>query len=420
MIFDQEDYKAFDPEIWEAVAKEEERQQHNIELIASENVVSKAVMAAQGSILTNKYAEGYPGRRYYGGTDVVDVIESLAIERAKEIFGAKSANVQPHSGSQANCAAYMALIEPGDTVMGMDLSAGGHLTHGASVSFSGQTYNFVSYSVDPETELLDFDAILQQAKEVQPKLIVAGASAYSHIIDFSKFREIADAVGAKLTVDMAHIAGLVAAGLHPSPVPYADITTTTTHKTLRGPRGGLILTNDEELAKKINSAIFPGIQGGPLEHVIAAKAVAFKEVLDPAFKVYAQQILDNAQAMAQVFRQHDKFRVISDGTENHLFLVDVTKVVENGKVAQNLLDEVNITLNKNSIPYETLSPFKTSGIRIGTAAIAARGFGVTESIKVAELIIKALENAENEAVLNQVRAEVRELTDAFPLYEGLN
>ncbi|WP_295346301.1 serine hydroxymethyltransferase [uncultured Streptococcus sp.] len=420
MIFDQEDYKAFDLEIWEAVAKEEERQQHNIELIASENVVSKAVMAAQGSILTNKYAEGYPGRRYYGGTDVVDVIESLAIERAKEIFGAKFANVQPHSGSQANCAAYMALIEPGDTVMGMDLSAGGHLTHGASVSFSGQTYNFVSYSVDPETELLDFDAILQQAKEVQPKLIVAGASAYSHIIDFSKFREIADAVGAKLMVDMAHIAGLVAAGLHPSPVPYADITTTTTHKTLRGPRGGLILTNDEELAKKINSAIFPGIQGGPLEHVIAAKAVAFKEVLDPAFKVYAQQILDNAQAMTQVFRQHDKFRVISDGTENHLFLVDVTKVVENGKVAQNLLDEVNITLNKNSIPYETLSPFKTSGIRIGTAAIAARGFGVTESIKVAELIIKALENAENEAVLNQVRAEVRELTDAFPLYEGLN
>ena len=420
MIFDQEDYKAFDPEIWEAVAKEEERQQHNIELIASENVVSKAVMAAQGSILTNKYAEGYPGRRYYGGTDVVDVVESLAIERAKEIFGAKFANVQPHSGSQANCAAYMALIEPGDTVMGMDLSAGGHLTHGASVSFSGQTYNFVSYSVDPETELLDFDAILKQAKEVQPKLIVAGASAYSHIIDFSKFREIADAVGAKLMVDMAHIAGLVAAGLHPSPVPYADITTTTTHKTLRGPRGGLILTNDEDLAKKINSAIFPGIQGGPLEHVIAAKAVAFKEVLDPAFKVYAQQILDNAQAMAQVFRKHDKFRVISDGTENHLFLVDVTKVVENGKVAQNLLDEVNITLNKNSIPYETLSPFKTSGIRIGTAAIAARGFGVTESIKVAELIIKALENAENEAMLNQVRAEVRELTDAFPLYEDLN
>ena len=417
MIFDHKDYKEYDAELWEAIAAEEKRQQNNIELIASENVVSKAVMAAQGSILTNKYAEGYPGRRYYGGTDVVDVIETLAIERAKEIFGAQFANVQPHSGSQANCAAYMALIEPGDTVMGMDLAAGGHLTHGATVSFSGKTYNFGPYNVDPETELLDFDAILAQAKEVKPKLIVAGASAYSHIIDFAKFREIADTVGAKLMVDMAHIAGLVAAGLHPSPVPYAHITTTTTHKTLRGPRGGLILTNDEELAKKINSAIFPGIQGGPLEHVVAAKAAAFKEVLDPDFKVYAQQILDNAKAMVQVFQQHGNFRVISGGTENHLFLVDVTKVVENGKVAQNLLDDVHITLNKNSIPYETLSPFKTSGIRIGTAAIAARGFGVAESTKVAELIIKTLENANNEAVLEQVRAEVKELTDAFPLYE---
>lgn len=417
MIFNHKDYKEYDAELWEAIAAEEKRQQNNIELIASENVVSKAVMAAQGSILTNKYAEGYPGRRYYGGTDVVDVIETLAIERAKQIFGAQFANVQPHSGSQANCAAYMALIEPGDTVMGMDLAAGGHLTHGAAVSFSGKTYNFVSYNVEPETELLDFDAILAQAKEVKPKLIVAGASAYSHIIDFAKFREIADTVGAKLMVDMAHIAGLVAAGLHPSPVPYAHITTTTTHKTLRGPRGGLILTNDEELAKKINSAIFPGIQGGPLEHVVAAKAAAFKEVLDPDFKVYTQQILDNAKAMVQVFQQHGNYRVISGGTENHLFLVDVTKVVENGKVAQNLLDDVHITLNKNSIPYETLSPFKTSGIRIGTAAIAARGFGVAESTKVAELIIKTLENANNEAVLEQVRAEVKELTDAFPLYE---
>ena len=374
-------------------------------------------MAAQGSILTNKYAEGYPGRRYYGGTDVVDVVESLAIERAKEIFGAKFANVQPHSGSQANCAAYMALIEPGDTVMGMDLAAGGHLTHGAPVSFSGQTYNFVSYSVDPETELLDFDAILKQAQEVKPKLIVAGASAYSQIIDFSKFREIADAVGAKLMVDMAHIAGLVAAGLHPSPVPYAHITTTTTHKTLRGPRGGLILTNDEELAKKINSAIFPGIQGGPLEHVVAAKAVSFKEVLDPAFKEYAANVIKNSKAMVEVFLQDPDFRIISGGTENHLFLVDVTKVVENGKVAQNLLDEVNITLNKNSIPYETLSPFKTSGIRIGSAAITARGFGEEESRKVAELIIKTLKNAENEAVLEEVRSAVKQLTDAFPLYE---
>ena len=417
MIFDKDDFKAYDADLWNAIAKEEERQQNNIELIASENVVSKAVMAAQGSILTNKYAEGYPGRRYYGGTDVVDVVETLAIERAKEIFGAKFANVQPHSGSQANCAAYMALIEPGDTVMGMDLAAGGHLTHGAPVSFSGQTYNFASYSVDPETELLDFDAILKQAQEVKPKLIVAGASAYSQIIDFSKFREIADAVGAKLMVDMAHIAGLVAAGLHPSPVPYAHITTTTTHKTLRGPRGGLILTNDEDLAKKINSAIFPGIQGGPLEHVVAAKAVSFKEVLDPAFKEYAANVIKNSKAMVEVFLQDPDFRIISGGTENHLFLVDVTKVVENGKVAQNLLDEVNITLNKNSIPYETLSPFKTSGIRIGSAAITARGFGEEESRKVAELIIKTLKNADNEAVLEEVRSAVKELTDAFPLYE---
>ena len=417
MIFDKDDFKAYDADLWNAIAKEEERQQNNIELIASENVVSKAVMAAQGSILTNKYAEGYPGRRYYGGTDVVDVVETLAIERAKEIFGAKFANVQPHSGSQANCAAYMALIEPGDTVMGMDLAAGGHLTHGAPVSFSGQTYNFVSYSVDPETELLDFDAILKQAQEVKPKLIVAGASAYSQIIDFSKFREIADTVGAKLMVDMAHIAGLVAAGLHPSPVPYAHITTTTTHKTLRGPRGGLILTNDEDLAKKINSAIFPGIQGGPLEHVVAAKAVSFKEVLDSAFKEYAANVIKNSKAMVEVFLQDPDFRIISGGTENHLFLVDVTKVVENGKVAQNLLDEVNITLNKNSIPYETLSPFKTSGIRIGTAAITARGFGEEESRKVAQLIIKTLKNAENEAVLEEVRSEVKALTDAFPLYE---
>lgn len=417
MIFDKDDFKAYDADLWNAIAKEEERQQNNIELIASENVVSKAVMAAQGSILTNKYAEGYPGRRYYGGTDVVDVVETLAIERAKEIFGVKFANVQPHSGSQANCAAYMALIEPGDTVMGMDLAAGGHLTHGAPVSFSGQTYNFVSYSVDPETELLDFDDILKQAQEVKPKLIVAGASAYSQIIDFSKFREIADAVGAKLMVDMAHIAGLVAAGLHPSPVPYAHITTTTTHKTLRGPRGGLILTNDEDLAKKINSAIFPGIQGGPLEHVIAAKAVSFKEVLDPAFKEYAANVIKNSKAMVEVFLQDPDFRIISGGTENHLFLVDVTKVVEDGKVAQNLLDEVNITLNKNSIPYETLSPFKTSGIRIGSAAITARGFGEEESRKVAGLIIKTLKNAENEAVLEEVRSEVKALTDAFPLYE---
>ncbi|TCD46354.1 serine hydroxymethyltransferase [Streptococcus sp. X16XC17] len=418
MIFDKEDYKAYDAELWNAISAEEKRQQNNIELIASENVVSNAVMAAQGSILTNKYAEGYPGRRYYGGTEVVDVIENLAIDRAKEIFGAQFANVQAHSGSQANAATYMALIEPGDTVLGMDLSAGGHLTHGASVNFSGKTYNFVAYGVDKETETLDYDAILARAQEVQPKLIVAGASAYSRIIDFAKFREIADSVGAKLMVDMAHIAGLVAAGLHPNPVPYADVVTSTTHKTLRGPRGGLILTNNEELAKKINSAVFPGLQGGPLEHVIAAKAVAFKENLDPAFKEYAQNIITNCKAMADVFEEHDKFRVISGGTDNHVFLVDVTKVIENGKEAQQLLDEVHITLNKNSIPFETLSPFKTSGIRIGTAAVTARGFGVEECRKVAKLIIKTLENASDPAVLEQVRKEVTALTDQLPLYEN--
>lgn len=416
MIFDKENFEAFDADLWAAVHAEEERQQNNIELIASENVVSKAVMAAQGTLLTNKYAEGYPGKRYYGGTDCVDVVENLAIERAKEIFGAKFANVQPHSGSQANAAAYMALIQSGDTVMGMDLSAGGHLTHGATVSFSGKQYNFVHYSVDPETHLLDYDAILEKAKEVQPKLIVAGASAYSRIIDFAKFREIADAVGAYLVVDMAHIAGLVASGHHPSPVPHAHITTTTTHKTLRGPRGGLILTNDEEIAKKINSAIFPGLQGGPLMHVIAAKAVVFKEVLDPAFKEYGENIIKNTQAMANVFLKHDKFKVISGGTDNHLFLVDVTGVVESGKVAQHLLDEVNITLNKNSIPFETLSPFQTSGIRIGSPAITSRGLGEAEATKIAELIIKTLENADKPEVLDEVRAEVRAITDAFPLY----
>ena len=419
MIFDKENYRAFDPEVWEAVAAEERRQQNNIELIASENVVSKAVMAAQGTVLTNKYAEGYPGKRYYGGTDCVDVIENLAIERAKELFGAEFVNVQAHSGSQANAAAYMALIKPGDTVLGMDLAAGGHLTHGAPVSFSGQTYHFVPYNVDKDTERLDYDAILALAEEVKPKLIVAGASAYSRIIDFAKFREIADSVGAYLMVDMAHIAGLVASGHHPSPVPYAHITTTTTHKTLRGPRGGLILTNDEALAKKINSAVFPGLQGGPLEHVIAAKAVAFKEALDPSFKDYGQAVLDNAAAMAEVFNQHDNFRVISGGTDNHVFLVDVTKVVENGKVAQNILDDVNITLNKNSIPFETLSPFKTSGIRIGSPAITSRGMGVAESRQIANLMVKALENHDNEAVLDEVRSEVAKLTDAFPLYEGL-
>lgn len=417
MIFENTDYRNYDRELWAAIDAETKRQEENIELIASENIVSKAVMAAQGSLLTNKYAEGYPGRRYYGGTEVVDVVENLAIERAKEIFGAGFANVQPHSGSQANAAAYMALVEPGDTILGMDLSAGGHLTHGSQVNFSGKTYRFIPYNVDPETELLSYDELESLAKEHQPKLIVAGASAYSRILDFERLRQIADSVNAYLMVDMAHIAGLVAAGLHPNPMPFAHVVTSTTHKTLRGPRGGLILTNDEDLAKKINSAIFPGLQGGPLEHVIAAKAVAFKEVLDPAFKDYMQQVLKNTQAMVEVFLQDEDFRVISGGSDNHLFMVDVTKVVENGKVAQQLLDDVQITLNKNSIPYEQLSPFKTSGIRIGTPAITARGFKEEEARKVAALIIKTLKAADKPAVLEEVRAEVAELTRAFPLYK---
>lgn len=417
MIFENTDYRNYDPELWAAIDAETKRQEENIELIASENVVSKAVMAAQGSLLTNKYAEGYPGRRYYGGTEAVDVVENLAIERAKEIFGAGFANVQPHSGSQANAAAYMALVQPGDTILGMDLSAGGHLTHGSPVSFSGKTYHFVPYNVDPETELLSYDELESLAKEHQPKLIVAGASAYSRILDFERLRQIADSVNAYLMVDMAHIAGLVAAGLHPNPMPFAHVVTSTTHKTLRGPRGGLILTNDEDLAKKINSAIFPGLQGGPLEHVIAAKAVAFKEVLDPAFKDYMQQVLKNTQAMVEIFLQDEDFRVISGGSDNHLFMVDVTKVVENGKVAQQLLDDVHITLNKNSIPYEQLSPFKTSGIRIGTPAITARGFKEEEARKVAALIIKTLKSADKPAVLEEVKAEVAELTSSFPLYK---
>lgn len=417
MHYNNDDFKTYDPEIWQAIGQEEKRQQDNIELIASENVVSQAVMAAQGSLLTNKYAEGYPGKRYYGGTDVVDVIETAAIERAKELFGAAYANVQPHSGSQANAAAYKSLIEPGDTVLGMDLSSGGHLTHGASVNFSGQTYQFVAYGLDAKTEELDYEAILELAKQHQPKLIVAGASAYSRLIDFAKFRDIADAVGAKLLVDMAHIAGLVAAGLHPNPVPYADVTTTTTHKTLRGPRGGLILTNDADLAKKIDSAIFPGLQGGPLEHVIAAKAISFKEALDPAFKVYAKQVLANAKAMAAVFEKDPDFHVISSGTDNHLFLVDVTQVIANGKEAQMLLEEVNITLNKNSIPNEQLSPFKTSGIRIGSPAITSRGMKEPQAKAIAELMIKVLKNANDKPLLEQCRKEIKALTDAFPLYE---
>ncbi|MBO1084998.1 MULTISPECIES: serine hydroxymethyltransferase [Enterococcus] len=411
------DYKTFDPDLWAAIAKEEERQENNLELIASENFVSEAVMAAQGSILTNKYAEGYPGRRYYGGCEFVDIVENLAIDRAKELFGADFVNVQPHSGSQANTAAYLALVEPGDTILGMDLSAGGHLTHGSPVNFSGKTYHFVAYGVDPTTEVIDYNVVRILARKHQPKLIVAGASAYGRTIDFAKFREIADEVGAKLMVDMAHIAGLVAAGVHPSPIPYADITTTTTHKTLRGPRGGMILTNNEELAKKINSAVFPGIQGGPLEHVIAGKAAAFKEALTPEFKEYSEQVIANAKAMAKVFNQSIGTRVISGATDNHLILIDVRDLELNGKEAEAILDSVHITVNKNSIPFETLSPFKTSGIRIGTPAITTRGFREEDAAKVAELIVKALQAKDDEAQLEEVRAGVRELTEQFPLYK---
>ena len=410
------DYKTFDPDLWAAIAKEEQRQENNLELIASENFVSEAVMAAQGSILTNKYAEGYPGHRYYGGCEFVDIVENLAIDRAKELFGAKFVNVQPHSGSQANTAAYLALVEPGDTILGMDLSAGGHLTHGSPVNFSGKTYHFVAYGVDPTTEVIDYNVVRILARKHQPKLIVASASAYGRTIDFAKFREIADEVGAKLMVDMAHIAGLVATGMHPSPIPYADITTTTTHKTLRGPRGGMILTNDEALAKKINSAVFPGIQGGPLEHVIAGKAAAFKEALMPEFKEYSEQIIANAKAMTKVFNQAIGTRVVSGATDNHLVLIDVRGLELNGKEAESILDSVNITVNKNSIPFETLSPFKTSGIRIGTPAITTRGFKEADATRVAELVVKALQAKENETQLDEVRAGVRELTEKYPLY----
>lgn len=410
-------YQEQDPQLWAAIAAEKKRQQGNIELIASENIVSEGVLAAQGSVLTNKYAEGYPGKRYYGGCEYIDVVEDLAIDRAKELFGAKYANVQPHSGSQANAAAYRSLIAPGDTVLGMDLASGGHLTHGSPVNFSGQTYNFVSYGVDKETERLDYDAILALAKEVKPKLVVAGASAYPREIDFERFGQIAKEVGAYLMVDMAHIAGLVAAGKHQNPVPYADIVTTTTHKTLRGPRGGLILTNDEQLAKKINSAVFPGLQGGPLEHVIAGKAVTFGEALRPEFNDYAAQVIKNAQAMAEVFAQNDKARLISGGTDNHLLLVDVLGFGLNGKEAEQLLDSVSLTVNKNSIPFETLSPFKTSGIRLGTPAITSRGFDEADAKQVAELILAVLESKGEAEVLADVKAKVAQLTAAHPIYE---
>lgn len=406
----------FDQKIFDTIEKERQRQEENIELIASENFVSEEVLKAQGSILTNKYAEGYPGKRYYGGCEFVDIIEQLAIDRAKELFGAEYANVQPHSGSQANNAVFQALLEPGDTYLGMDLSHGGHLTHGSPVNFSGKLYNVVPYGVDKETETIDYNQLRELAHEHKPKMIIAGYSAYPRELDFEKFREIADEVDAYLMVDMAHFAGLVAAGEYPNPVPYADVITSTTHKTLRGPRGGLILAK-EEYAKKFNSAIFPGSQGGPLEHVIAGKAVAFLEDLQPEFKEYAKQIKKNAKAMADVFSEHKEARLISGGTDNHLLLIDVTGFGVTGKETEELLDEVKITTNKNTIPFETESPFVTSGIRIGTPAITTRGFKEEESREVAELIIKTLESKGDETVLEEVRKSVSDLTTRIPLYK---
>lgn len=407
-------FKERDPEVWSAIQQEGARQNRTIELIASENFASKGVRAAQGSVLTNKYAEGYPYKRYYGGTEYVDVVEQLAIDRLKELFGAEYANVQPHSGSQANAAAYMAFLKPGDKILGMNLDAGGHLTHGAKVSFSGKIYDSYTYGLNSETERLDYEAIAKQAREVKPQLIVAGASAYSRIIDFTKFREIADEVGAYLMVDMAHIAGLVAAGLHPNPVGIADVVTSTTHKTLRGPRGGVILSQ-EQYAKKLNSAIFPGSQGGPLEHVIAGKAIAFGEALQPEFKVYAAQVIKNAQAMADVFNRTEDIRVVAGGTDNHLFNLDLTKTGLNGKQTQELLDTVSITTNKEALPNETLSPFVTSGIRIGTPAMTTRGFNEADARQVAELIVTAIHNYDDPKVLKEVKkdTEILAMTHLF-------
>lgn len=406
-----------DTELFKAIDQEKQRQEENIELIASENFVSDEVMQAQGSVLTNKYAEGYPGKRYYGGCQYVDIVEQLAIDRVKELFGAEYANVQPHSGSQANYAVFQALMEPGDTYLGMDLSHGGHLTHGSPVNFSGIIYNVVPYGVDKETERVDYDEVLRLAKAHQPKMIIAGYSAYPGELDFAKFREIADEVGAYLMVDMAHFAGLVATGDYPSPIPYADVVTSTTHKTLRGPRGGLILSRDTKLAKKLNSAIFPGSQGGPLEHVIAAKAVAFHEALQPEFKDYQQQVKKNIKAMVEVFNEAAESRVIMGATENHLTLIDVTGFDLTGKEAEHLLDEVKITVNKNTIPFETKSPFVTSGIRIGTPAITSRGFDEEDARKVAELIVRTLRAKADEAEQEAIRQEVKALTDKNPLYK---
>ena len=409
-----ENLKTFDPEISQIITQETERQEYNLEFIASENFVSEAVLEAQGSVLTNKYAEGYPGKRYYGGCEFVDLAEQLAIDRAKQIFGAEHANVQPHSGSQANMAVYMAVCQPGDTVLGMNLAHGGHLTHGSPVNFSGKLYNIVPYGLDAATGMIDYAEVERLAKEHQPKLIVVGASAYPREIDFVAFRRIADAVGAVVMVDMAHIAGLVAAGVHSNPVPYAEFVTTTTHKTLRGPRGGMILCT-EEWAKKLNSNIFPGIQGGPLMHIIAAKAVAFKEVLQPEFKVYAQQVVKNAQALAGGLVGKG-YKLVSGGTDNHLMLVDFTGTEITGKVAERALEDAGITVNKNAVPFDTRSPFVTSGIRIGTPATTTRGLKETEMLQVAEWIDRALKNIENSAELAKIKAEVKVLCQRFPLY----
>ncbi|KAA6451025.1 serine hydroxymethyltransferase [Bacillus swezeyi] len=409
---------AQDEQVFSAIQDERKRQQSKIELIASENFVSEAVMEAQGSVLTNKYAEGYPGKRYYGGCEYVDVAEDIARDRAKQIFGAEHVNVQPHSGAQANMAVYFTILEHGDTVLGMNLAHGGHLTHGSPVNFSGVQYNFVEYGVDKETQYIDYDDVREKALKHKPKLIVAGASAYPRTIDFEKFREIADEVGAYVMVDMAHIAGLVAAGLHPNPVPYSDFVTTTTHKTLRGPRGGMILCR-EEFAKQIDKSIFPGIQGGPLMHVIAAKAVSFGEALKDEFKTYAQNVIDNAKRLAETLKK-EGVQLVSGGTDNHLVLIDLRSLGLTGKVAENVLDEVGITVNKNAIPYDPEKPFVTSGIRVGTAAVTSRGFDPEAIEEVGAIIALALKNHEDKVKLEEAKQRVEALTDRFPLYTGLD
>lgn len=408
--------KNIDPEIYNVILKEEDRQEYGLELIASENFVSKAVMEAAGSVLTNKYAEGYPDKRYYGGCQFVDVAEKLAIERAKKLFGAEYVNVQAHSGSQANMAVYKGLINIGDTILGMKLDHGGHLTHGMHVNFSGKDYNVVSYSVRKDNELIDYEEVRKLALEANPKIIIAGASAYPRIIDFKKFREIADEVGAYLMVDMAHIAGLIVAGEHPNPVEYAHVVTTTTHKTLRGPRGGMILTNDEEISKKVNKTIFPGIQGGPLMHVIAAKAVAFKEALQPEFKEYQIQVVKNAKVLAEEL-QKGGLRIVSGGTDNHMMLVDLTPKGLTGKAVEEGLGKAHITVNKNGIPYDTQKPMVTSGVRIGTPALTTRGMKEEEMKKVASFILTVVDNIQDDSKIKAVGEEIKEFCKDFPLYK---